>query len=99
MPRLIWSPEALMDVQRLYRFLAEKNADAARRAAGAIREGAQIIADHPQAGRPVDDMDPAFREWPVSFGATGYVVLYHLAGDTALVVAVRHQREVGYSPD
>jgi plasmid stabilization system protein ParE len=24
-PQLIWSPEALTDVQRLYRFLAEKN--------------------------------------------------------------------------
>jgi len=29
MPRLIWSPSALHDVQRLYRFLAEKNVDAA----------------------------------------------------------------------
>lgn len=25
MPRLIWSPTALLDVQGLYRFLAEKN--------------------------------------------------------------------------
>ena len=33
MPRLIWSPAALRDVQRLYRFLAEKNAEAAKRAA------------------------------------------------------------------
>ena len=46
MPRLIWSPEALADVQRLYRFLAEKNPDAARRAASAIRDGMQILALH-----------------------------------------------------
>ena len=32
MPRLIWSPRALLDVQRLHRFLAERNTDAARRA-------------------------------------------------------------------
>lgn len=98
MPQLIWSPEALADVQRLYRFLAEKNPDAARRAASAIRDGMQIIADHPDAGRPVDDMDPEFQEWPISFGANGYVALYRLQQDVALVVAVRHQKEVGYQP-
>ena len=98
MPQLIWSPEALADVQRLYRFLAEKNPDAARRAAGAIRDGMQIIADHPDAGRPVDDMDPKFQEWPISFGASGYLALYRLEKDVALVVAVRHQKEVGYQP-
>lgn len=96
MPRLIWSPEALADVQRLYRFLAEKNPDAARRAASAIRDGMRIVADHPDVGRPVDDMDPEFLEWPISFGASGYVALYRLQQDVALVVAVRHQKEVGY---
>ena len=98
MPQLIWTPEALADVQRLYRFLTEKNPDVARRAAGAIRDGMQIIADHPDAGRPVDDMDPEFREWPISFGASGYVALYRLDQDVVLVVAVRHQKEVGYQP-
>lgn len=96
MPQLIWSPEALADVQRLYRFLAEKNPDAARREASAIREGMQILADHRGVGRPVDDMDPEFQEWPISFGASGYVALYRLQQDVALVVAVRHQKEVGY---
>jgi plasmid stabilization system protein ParE len=95
-PQLIWSPEALADVQRLYRFLAEKNSDAARRAASAIRDGMQIVADYPDVGRPVDDMDPEFQEWPISFGASGYVALYRLQQDTALVVAVRHQKEVEY---
>lgn len=98
MPQLIWSPEALADVQRLYRFLAEKNPDAARRAANAIRDGMKIIADHPDAGRPVNDMDPEFREWPISFGASGYLALYHMEKDVSLVVAVRHQKEVGYQP-
>jgi plasmid stabilization system protein ParE len=92
-PRLIWSPEALADIQRLYRFLTEKNPDAARRAAGAIRDGMQTVADHPNVGRPVDDVDPEFQEWPISFGASGYVALYRLQQDVALVVAVRHQRE------
>ena len=43
MPRLIWSPPALLDVQRLHRFLLVKNADAAGRAVRAIREGVRCI--------------------------------------------------------
>ena len=35
---------------------------AGRRAAGAIRDGMQIVADHPDVGRPVDDMDPEYQE-------------------------------------
>lgn len=98
MPQLIWSPEALADVQRLYRFLAEKKPDAGRRAASVIRVEMQIIADYPDVGRPVDDMDPEFQEWPISFGASGYVALYRLHQGVALVVAVRHQKEVRYQP-
>jgi plasmid stabilization system protein ParE len=44
MSRLIWSPPALQDVQRLHRFLATKNIDAAMRAVKAIRAGVTIIA-------------------------------------------------------
>ena len=47
MPRLIWSPAALRDVERLYRFLADKNPEAARRAAKSIREGMPILRDQP----------------------------------------------------
>jgi len=96
MPRLIWSPSALRDVQRLYRFLAPKNLDAAKRAVSAIRSGVRIVAHHPEIGRPAEDMEPEYREWPIVFGDSGYVVLYHYDGSTAIIVAVRHFREAGY---
>lgn len=96
MPQLIWSPEALQGVRRCHRFLAEKNPDAASRAVRAIREGMQIVASHPGVGRPADKMDPAFREWLIPFGESGYAVLYRVDGDAAMVLAVRHQREAGY---
>jgi len=96
MPRLIWSPAALRDVQRLHRFLAEKNTHAARRAVRRIREGMEIIAAQPGVGRPVPDMDPEYRERIIPFGESGYVVLYRVEGETALILAVRHQREAGY---
>jgi plasmid stabilization system protein ParE len=96
MPRLIWSPAALRDVQRLYRFLAEKNPDAAQRAVKTIRDAMKIIALQPGIGRPADEMEPEYREWLIDFGGSGYVALYRLDGETAVVLAVRHQREAGY---
>jgi plasmid stabilization system protein ParE len=96
LPRLVWSPRALLDVQRLYRFLAAKNIEAAKRAVKNIREGVQRNANQPSSGRPVDDMDPEYREWLVDFGESGYVVLYRYDGQTAVILAVRHQKEAGF---
>lgn len=96
MPRLIWSPSALLDVQRLHRFLAEESPDAARRAVTALRAGVKILGQQPGVGKPAEDMDPEYREWMIDFGASGYVVLYGFDGQTAVILAVRHQREVGY---
>jgi len=95
-PRLIWSPPALRDVQRLYRFLAEQNNDAARRAVKAIRQGVKVIALQPGIGRPVEHMEPEYREWPIDFGDSGYLVMYRYDGSSAVLLAVRHQREAGY---
>ena len=96
MPRLIWSPAALLDVQRVYRFLAVRNIDAAKRAVKVIREGVRILAIQPEIGRPAEDMEPEYREWQIDFGNSGYVALYHYDGQTAVIVALRHQKEAGY---
>ena len=96
MPRLIWSPPALQDVQRLYRHLVEKNPAAAARAAQAIRAAVKVIAQQPGIGKPVEEMEPEYREWPIDFGDSGYLALYRWAGNTVVILAVRHQREAGY---
>ncbi|MEW6292719.1 MAG: type II toxin-antitoxin system RelE/ParE family toxin [Pseudomonadota bacterium] len=96
MPHLVWSEPALTHVQRLYRFLAEKNPVAAQRAVRAIRAGVGILATHPQVGRVVEDMDEAFRDWPVDFGDSGYVVRYRVDGERVTILAVRHQKEAGF---
>jgi plasmid stabilization system protein ParE len=96
MPRLIWSESALRDVQRLYRFLSDKNSEAARRAVKAIRASVRVIAQHQEIGRPADGMESEYREWVINFGGSGYIVLYRYEGGTALIVAVRHQKEAGY---
>ncbi len=48
--------------------MALKDGAAARRAIKTIRVGVKILAHQPEAGRPVEDMDPAFREWLTDFG-------------------------------
>lgn len=96
MPRLIWSPQALRDVQRLYRFLAGQNVDAAKRAVKSIRDGVKVIAHQPSIGRLTVDMEPEYREWLIDFGDGGHVALYRYDGKSAMILAVRHQREAGY---
>lgn len=96
MPRLIWAPQALCDVQRLYRFLAVHNLDAATRAVKAIRHGIKVLGHQPAVGRPMQDMEPEYREWLIDFGDSGYVALYRLAGDEVVILAIRHQREAGH---
>lgn len=96
MPRLIGSPAALSDVLRLYRFLALKNADVAQRAVRAIQASVKILGRELGRGHPAQDMEPEYREWMIEFGDSGYVALYRYDGRTAVILAVRHQRELDY---
>lgn len=96
MPRLIWSPAALRDIERLHGFLSPRNRDASRRAIAAIRQGTKLLSQHPEAGRPAEEMPPEFREWPIGFGSGGYVVVYRYDGRQIVILAVRHGREAGY---
>ena len=96
MSRVIWSPAALLDVQRLYRFLALKNIDAAKRAVTAMRQGVRVLGQQPGIGRPIDEMPDEFREWIIDFGDSGYVARYRLDSDVVTILVMRHQKEVGY---
>ncbi len=96
MPRLIWTPAALADVQRLYRFLAPRDRSAAQRAVKAIRAGVRLLAHQPHIGRPIEDMEAEFREWLIAFGASGYVAMYRADDEVVAILAVRHQKEAGY---
>lgn len=96
MPSLSWTPQAVADVQRLYRFLAPRDLNAARNAVSEIRSSVKILAHQPESGRPVEE-SPSYREWPVRFGSSGYVVLYRIENEAVTILAVRHQRETDWS--
>jgi plasmid stabilization system protein ParE len=96
MPRLTWSQPALLDLARLYEFLAPKSQDAAQRAVKAIRQGVKALGTHPEIGRPVEELPAEFREWVSEFGQGAYIALYHYDGKQVVILAVRHGREAGY---
>ncbi|MFZ3341196.1 MAG: type II toxin-antitoxin system RelE/ParE family toxin [Terriglobales bacterium] len=96
MPRLKWSQPALLDVGRLYDFLARKSRHAAKRAIKAIRQGVKALARHPEIGRPVEELPTEFREWVIEFGSGAYIALYHYDGKEVVILAIRHGREAGY---
>ena len=96
MPRLIWSPQALLDVHRLHRFLAIKNTDAAQRAVQALRQSVRVLGQQPGIGRPIEDMPVEFREWVIDFGDSGYVARYRVDAEAIVILAVRHQKEAGF---
>ncbi len=93
MPSVTWTPEALADVRRLHRFLADKNPDAARRAASRILDGARLLKTFPAAGRPAPNRPPECRELPLRFGAAGYLLLYRYDEAGVVILAVRSTRE------
>lgn len=91
MPGLKWLPEALADLQRLHRFLADTSPEAARRAAAAILAGADRLQGRPEVGRPMED---GRREWVVPFGISAYVLRYRVdPGGCPVVLRVWHSRE------
>lgn len=93
MPRLIWTRAALNDVERLRNFLKSKDPDAARRAVARIHSGVRRLQDYPMIGRASVAGGSENREWPIAFGASGYVVLYRFVENAIFLVAVRHMRE------
>ena len=90
--RVLWLPEALEDVERLYRFLIERDSRATERAMRAISSGAERLQDLPEAGRPMAD-ETARRELFVPFGAGAYVLRYRIHHDSVVIIRVWHSRE------
>ncbi len=52
-----------------------------------------MLENHPFIGRPVRG---ELRELVISHGRSGYAALYRVRVDTAVVLAIRHQREAGF---
>jgi len=90
------STRALRDLERLFDFVAEADPDRALAQLSSIRAAFEVLADHPLLGRVAED---GRRELMLSRGTYGYIAKYRWlpAEDIVLGLAVRHQREAGYT--
>ena len=96
MNEIVYTAQALLDLERLVEFLLHTDAGAASSTAGVIFNALEILAHSPEIGRKVH---LGQRELVISRGHTGYLALYRFlpAQQRVLVLALRHQREAGYT--
>lgn len=92
MTKLVLAPRATQDIERLSDFLLVTDPVTASKTVAALIGGLQILKLHPLVGRVVER---GYRELLISRGRSGYVALYRfdVIKDTALILAIRHQRE------
>lgn len=95
MPRVVYSANALSNLERAFAFLADRTPAAATAAVLAIRTAVEMLQHHPLIGRVVTG---EVRELVISFGSSGYVALYRFvpAQSEVRILAIRHQRELDY---
>ncbi|SEL88194.1 Plasmid stabilization system protein ParE [Kosakonia sacchari] len=97
MPQVRWTSHALRDVQKLSRFLNQKNREASKKAVAEIRKYARLLETTPDIGVPdEDDEYSGYRDLIIPFGASGYVLRYFLDNGQPIIVAVKHQKEAGF---
>lgn len=90
------APEVLADFDRILSHLKRHDSDNGPARIASIVNAVDVLAHSPRIGRPCGD---GLRELVIGTGASGFVALYqHLDTlDVVLVLAVRSQREAGYS--
>jgi plasmid stabilization system protein ParE len=94
--RVIYSHNAIRNLERVLAYTAEAAPGNEMAAARAIRSAVNALAEHPHLGRPVRH---GLRQLLISYGKTGYIALYRFvaARDVVRVLAIRHQRELDYA--
>ena len=95
MAKVVYSRNAVANLEAVFVFLLEHDANAAAASAAAIREAVEMLARHPLIGRRIEG---EVRELVISFGKTGSVALYRFLPmrDEIRILAIRHQRELDY---
>lgn len=98
--RVRFTPEAEVDLVRLYEFTLHKEPSdwaLAERALDAIRPGLFTLEHNPFTCRKAPNDSPFLRKLVIPFGAAGYIALFEIDdAETVTVLAVRHQRESDY---
>jgi plasmid stabilization system protein ParE len=95
--QVVYSAQSLDHIERAFQFLRDKNPAAALSAVAAIQSAVDSLGAHPFIGRRIEG---ELRELTISYGQSGYVALYRFVAsqDQVRVLAIRHQRELGFQP-
>jgi plasmid stabilization system protein ParE len=95
--QVVYSARSLEHIERAFQLLRDKHPAAALDAAAAIRSAVDNLAAHPLVSRRIEG---ELRKLIISYGRTGYVALYRflIARDEVRILALRHQRELGFLP-
>ena len=96
MARVVYTPAAVRDLERLVDFLLDENPSAAIETAELITDAVSMLEKHPLLGR---ELGGNLFELVISRGRSGYLALYsyEAAVDSIVILAIRHQREAGYT--
>ncbi len=96
MTSVVYSAQALDDLERLLDFLLESEVAEAVEAIDAITDAVGVLGRHPFIGRPVRG---ELRELVISQGRTGYVALYRVVRkrNRVEILTLRHPREAGFA--
>ncbi|OYW38254.1 MAG: addiction module toxin RelE [Hydrogenophilales bacterium 12-61-10] len=95
MTAVVYTLRAFDDLERLEDFLLEVDEPAARKTIPLILSAIAMLSQHPNIGRRRESQ---IHELLISRGKTGYIALYRYdeMRDIARVMAIRHQRELGF---
>lgn len=98
MARVEVTKTALADLERLFEFLAASDPGRALRQISSVRQAFGLLAEHPLLGRAAEQ---GRRELVLSRGREGYIAKYRYVAeaDVVFILAVKHQREAGYSEE
>jgi plasmid stabilization system protein ParE len=84
---IVFSSDAIADIERLRTFLDEFDPGAARRAMAAILMAIERLQEFPDLGMTTADAD--IRQIVVRFGSSGYVVRYAILAETGDILVTR----------
>ncbi|MCU7960087.1 MAG: type II toxin-antitoxin system RelE/ParE family toxin [gamma proteobacterium symbiont of Bathyaustriella thionipta] len=84
--KLIWSPEARVDLREIVIYLADKNPYAARNLHERIEDAATMLIDTPYIGRP--GRVPGTREWVIA--ETSCILPYQIQPDRVEILRIYH---------
>jgi plasmid stabilization system protein ParE len=83
--RVVWSPAALREVERVFDYLAAFNPRAAAAVSAALIEAGDSLENFPYRGRqvPRSQMREILTAYP-------YLIRYRIVGETVRILRVRH---------